>query len=344
VRRRSVLLAAVLTAAFLCPGPAAAADRGDQWRALAVEALAAFEASDNVGDGGTGNLKVMSYGLAFEASGRLRGFDDVRSQRYLAKVLSMKNPDGGYGLPFAYDLLGDGTVNPATTTYTVTLADHVGSPLLLGYLAGAVPKAEVQSIVNLIMSTPRIDTAQGQCIAYSRNPNDSVNYACVHNVNAGAARFLLEANSAGIGRAGLAALAEGVLRRETYAYLPASRNWRYADTQAMSDVDHQSYEAYSMYYLAPQLGSNVAYSLMNTDYSTSVSLQQSAVVHARLTALPPGIGNIAPSPGASDRWCVMGDRWLPEVDAYIDALPSVESAAQIAQLTAKAADACEETP
>jgi hypothetical protein len=340
VVRRSLLAAAVLTAAFLWPQTAVAAVRGDQWRTLAVQALAAFEAGDSVADGGAGNLKVMSYGLAYEASGRLRGFDDVRSQRYLAKVLSMKNPDGGYGLPFAYDLLGDGTVNPATTTYTVTLADHVGSPLLAGYLAGAVPRAEVQSIVNLIMSTPRIDTAQGQCIAYSRHPNDSVNYACVHNVNAGAAHFLLRANSAGIGRSGLATLAEGVLRRETYAYLPASRNWRYADTQAMSDADHQSYEAYSMYFLAPQLGSNIAYSMMNTDYSTSVSLQQSAVIHARLTALPPGIGNIPPAPTAEDRWCVMGDRWLPEVGDYIAALPSVDSAAQIAQLTARAADAC----
>lgn len=332
--------AAVLTAAFLWPPAAASADRADEWRALAVTALNTFEATDNVGDGGTGSLKVMSYGLAYEASGRLRGFDDVRTQRYLAKILSMKNPDGGYGLPFAYDVLGDGTVNPATTTYTVTLADHVGAPLLEGYRRGAVAKAEVQSIVNLIMSTPRIDTAFGQCVAYSRHPNDSVAYACVHNVNAGAARFLLEANSMGVGKAGLATLVEGVTRRETYAYLPASKNWRYADTQVMSDPDHQSYEAWSMYFLAPPVGEQVAWYMMNTDFMPSAGLQQSAVIHARLTALPAGLGNIPPSPTGVDRWCILGDLWLPEVGAYVASLTNTDGAAQIAQLAAKAADAC----
>lgn len=332
--------AAVLTAAFLWAPTAASADRADEWRALAVTALDAFEATDDVGDGGTGTLKVASYGFAYEASGRLRGYDDVRTVRYLTKILSMKNPDGGYGLLTGYDLLGDGTTNPASTTYTVTLADHVGSPLLHGYLHGAVPKAEIQSIVNLIMTTPRIDTAYGQCIAYSRHANDSVAYACVHNVNAGAARFLLEANSAGVGKSGLATLVEGVTRRETYAYLPASKNWRYADTQVMSDPDHQSYEAWSMYYLTPPVGEQVAWSMMNTDFMPSSGLQQSAVVHARLTALPPGIGNIPPSPTSTDRWCVLGDLWLPEVGAYINALPDVGAAAQIAQLTARAADAC----
>jgi hypothetical protein len=344
VIRRAALLAAVLTAAFLCPPPATAADRGDEWRALATRALATFERTDNVGDGGTGGQKVMSYGLAYEASGRLRGFDDVRTRRYLVKILSMKNPDGGYGLPFAYDVLGDGTVNPATTTYTVTLADHVGSPLLAGYLAGAVPRAEVQNIVNLIMSTPRIDTDRGQCIAYSRHPNDSVPYACVHNVSAGAARFLLEAQSAGIGRSGLAALVEGVTRRETYAYLPASKNWRYADTQVMSDPDHQSYEAWSMYFLAPPVANNVVYYLMNTSFAAEWGAQQSSVIHARLTALPPALGGIAAPAASADRWCVLGDRWLPEVEAYVGALPNIDAAAQIAQLTAKAADACGPAP
>ena len=339
--RARILTALLLVAALLYPTPAAAADRADRWRALAVQALDAFEASDGGGDGGTGSLKVMSYGLAYEASGRTRGWTDVRTTRYLAKILSMKNPDGGYGLPFAYDVLGDGTINPATSTYTVTMADHVGSPLLEGYKHGAVPRAEVQSIVNLIMSTPRIDTAQGQCVAYSRHANDSVPYACVHNVNAGAARFLLEANSAGVGKSGLALLVEGVMRREVSAYLPASKNWHYADTPLMTDQAHRGYEVYSIYYLAPPLGSNLAWYMMNTDYTPTVGLAQSVNVHARLTALPAGIGNIPPSPTGINRWCALGDRWLTEVGTFIAALPDPGAGAQMAQLAAKAADACE---
>lgn len=339
--RALVLVAAVLAAVFPYP-PAAVAARADQWRALAVEALERFETTDDVGDEGDagGDLKVMTYGLAFEASGRLRGFADPRTLRYRDKVLSMKNPDGGYGLPFAYDVLGDGTVNPATTTYTVTLADHVGEPFLLGFQRGAVPRAELQNIVNLIFSTGRINTAQGACIAYSRSANDLAPYACIHNVNSGAGLFLMRASAAGVGRTGLAALVADITRREVYSYVPAAGNWHYADTTMFNDPDHLSYIAWSMYELAPVLGSNVAYAMAHTDYRPGDGLHQSAVVHARLAGLPATIGHIPAAAGSEARFCEYGDRWLPEVAEYVDTADP-GGAAQIAQLTARTADACD---
>lgn len=329
VKRGLAVVVLLLSLAGATPTAARAADRADEWRAQASWALTIFDEAD------TGNERTSAYGLAYEASGRLRGWNDARTVALLNKILLQKKPDGGYGLNFAFDVLSDGTVNPASTTYTVTLADHVGSSLLEGYRNGAVPRGEIQNIVNLLMSTPRIDTAAGQCIAYSRHPNDTVPYACVHNVSAGAARFLMEANAAGVGRSGLAALVEGVTRREVAAFDAAARNWHYADTRLMSDPDHTSYQAWSMYTLAPQLGTNIAYSMINTDYRASEGLQPSSVIHARLTALP------ASSTLGPRDWCAMGDQWISEVEEYVKPGMGAASASQIAQLAAKAADACE---
>jgi hypothetical protein len=332
----SAFAAAVLTAAFLCPPTAARADRGDQWHAIATTALTKFEARDNVGDlgNGGGTLRTSAYGWAAEASGRLRGWNDARTKRYLTKVLSQKNPDGGYGIGYAYDALGDGTINPATTTYTVTVTHHVGEAFLEAYRAGVLPDAELRSLVTLVMTTTRIDRAEGQCVAYSRHPNDAAVYACVHNVNAGAGMFLLKANALGVGRSGQAALIEGITRRETWAYLADQKTWRYMDTRALSDADHVSYSAESMLYLAPQLGSNLVYQMMTTAYADNA---KAPVVHMRLTGVPNGIGLL---PAAPSRWCALGDRWLAEAETYVAGLTDANDLAQAAQLAARASGAC----
>lgn len=330
------LLVAVLVLLPLSASAQMKQTRAEEWRAIAVSALDEFKQRDD------GALRVNSYAWALEAEWRLNGFDSQYGQTLLAKVLSMKNPDGGYGLPFAYDKFNDGTVNPETTTYTVTLAGHVGPVLLLGYEHGVVPHDEVWTIVNLLVRyTPHIDTAAGMCLAYSRSSNDSKPGMCTHNVNAGAAAFLLDANAHGVGRSGLAALVEGILRREVSAYTigPVSPEgyidwWRYSDAEGWQDPDHNSYTVESMFSLAPQIGQNAGVNMMIKPWP----LITAGLIHSRLAALPviPGFSN----------WCVLGDQWIPEVQQFVidtnnlDNLNAANRQAQIAQAAARVSDNC----
>jgi hypothetical protein len=242
----------------------------------------------------------------------------------------LQNPDGGYGLNYAWDALSDGTVNPAATTYTVTLAGHVGMPLLEGYRAGAVPPELVQQIVDLVVATPRIDTADGICLAYSHHANDSGPGNCVHNINAGAAAFLLEAQAAGFAISDGANgdnLIAGITRREVAAYLPAERSWPYRDNRNdLQDTDHNSYSAESMYYLAPAIGRQVAYHHMKLELADN---PMAPIAHLRLTSLPYRSGG--------PNWCKLGERWLGEAREFAsvgDRLP------QVAYYAARNAEVC----
>lgn len=355
-RTVSLLAAAVLTAAFLCAPPASAdatPGRAQQWRQLAVEALTRFETYDHVATGGapsTGGCgpaypgvgqRVAAYAWAAEASGRLRGWNDPRTQAYLDKMLSMKNPDGTYGLPCDYDQFNDGTVNPKTTGYTVTMAGHVGATELEAYKATHDPVigADLHNLVLKIRATPQINTAAGTCLAYTAAAVDQKPAYCVHNVNAGAAYFLLRANEAGQGASGIAAIAANVTRRETAAYSIYSNEWPYADNGRVSDPDHTAYEVESMYFLAPQLAGNIGVAMMN---ETPTPVQGGDwMAHLRLTALPAPIGGIVT--GSPDRWCDLGEKYIAEARAGEQALTGAANAtgmAQAAQVLAKTADAC----
>jgi hypothetical protein len=351
-RLSAVLFAAVLTAVFLCPLRATADDpptRSQQWRALAVQALARFRADDD------GAQRTNTYAWAAEAELRLNG-DTPYLRQLLNKIYSQRKPDGGWGLNFAHDKFDNGTINDINTTYTVTLAGHVGPPFLLAYQRGidviTAPdgstwsiKAQLKVIVNLLMTTPRIDTAQGQCLAYSRNPNDNVPYGCVHNASAGAARFLFDVNAAGIGKSGLAALVEGITRREAYAYVvsglscggqPRTNWYRYMDTPSCNDADHNSYNAESMYFLAPPIGQNMAWMHMTNSFSDNTN---APVAHFRLAALPPIPGRIDAATGLAT-WCILGDQWLTESQQFLASSTDLQRVTQVAQGAARVADNC----
>jgi hypothetical protein len=348
----SILCAAVITAAFLF-APSASADpvptRSERWRAIAVQALATFEAVDHTAIGGPGSTqpcgtvtaapqRASTYSWAGEAAGRLRGWDDPTTTAYLNKIRSMKNPDGGWGLPCAYDQLGDGTVNPITTTYSVTLAGHVGATFLEGYKHGVVSFTELRAIVVMLKNFPQINTAQGTCVAYSNATGDRAPGTCVHNSNAGVAAFLLDANAAGVGTAGIAQLAEDVTRREVYAYRPATRDWPYSELRtADTDPDHTSYSVWGMYQLAPQLASNAAYVMMHTPTFTPPR-PTDALVYMRLAWLPSEIAGVAVGP--ANRWCVMADPYFTNVETYLAGNTNLLQIAQVAQMAAKTADVC----
>lgn len=310
-------------------------DRQAEWSALAERAIAKFAAVDHGGE------QAFGYAYTLGAIAKLHGWDDPRVITYLTKLYSLANPDGGYGLGFAYDQNGDGSVNPATTSYTVTMAGHVGPVLLEGYQAGAVPLDKVKILVQLIMSTGRIDRSTGRCIAYSRAAADAVEPHCVHNVSAGAGAFLAAALAAGVGVSGQARMILEITRREVYSYDPNLMWWHYRDTPSWNDVDHNSYDAESMYELAPWIGREAAWNHMTRSSFPEipgVDTDADPIAHMRLTSLPA-------RPGAPD-WCALGDQWIGEANAFLDDPAPVVGGfagtrpAQVAYYAAKAAQAC----
>jgi hypothetical protein len=167
----------------------------------------------------------------------------------VAAVAATTEPDGGYGLAQPWDAYQDGTVNPATTSYTATTAGHVGPVLLAGYLAGAVPAQLVNRAIDSILGLPR--SYGGTCIPYSNSPYD-LGQRCVWNVHFGAAAFVLAASRAtGWRRADADALVRAALTwLPRLPQNPVTGYWAYSSAGgAAQDIGHQLWTATSIDYL-----------------------------------------------------------------------------------------------
>jgi hypothetical protein len=334
-----VAAAAALAAAFLCLSapPAHASARGDWWRGQAVTALTRFIAAD----AGTGDS--FTYGMATGAAGYLYGWTDTRTVHLLAELRGTKLAGGSYGLGRPYDAFADGTINPADTAYAVTLAGHVGPTLLAGYKAGAVPKAEVQAVVNQLVAMPRVPVDRGQCVAYSDDPNDDppLNPAypigCAHNVNAGTGWFLSDANAAGFGATGMQKLITDITLAEIVAFREADNTWPYIDDGPFLDADHDSYEAESMYRLAYWIGRESTFRWMANPPPPGEA--KGPIIHTRLAGSPGGNGSFSRTDPGVVLWCQMADRWQDEQAEY-QATQTGASLAQFAYYAARASKNC----
>lgn len=289
--------AVAITAAVAVPGPAAASDRSDAWASRARMAITQFR--DN------GAQRAYTYAAMAEAYGRLTGWGSDKTAGYLATVYALQQTDGGWGIGEAYDAFGDGSVNPADTTYTVTLADHIGPALLAGYQAGVVPRARVQQIVDQLVALPRIPVTVGQCVAYSDQPADGKAGMCVHNVNAGVGSYLQRAAAAEITAPGVPQLVADITAQEQAAYQQAPVSWWPYSTggPALQDADHEAYSAQSMALLSPAVGREAGMTVMATAFPDEPDT--APLAHMRLTSTP--------GPG----WCEAGDRWLREAYDYV---------------------------
>jgi hypothetical protein len=142
---------------------------------------------------------AYSYSYQTMLSAKYYGWSDSRTQVALQKVYAQKKADGGYGKAIAWDANQDGSVNPASTSYTVTTTDHVGRTLLAGWKDGFVPISYVIGTVDSLLATPVENTPNGYCMAYSRAVADKVsNVGCVVNVSLGAAAYLQSVLNAGV--------------------------------------------------------------------------------------------------------------------------------------------------
>ncbi len=306
-------------------------ERSEAWETLARRAVSLWQAlpiaSQNT---------AFSLGYMIQARAWLDGWGNPDTDGYLARLYGLANPDGGYGLNRIYDAHGNGTNNPANTTYLVTITDHVGTTFINGYLAGKVAASRVQRFVDLIGTAPRIDNADGRMVAYSMNAQDAQVGLGVHNVNAGCGAFLMRAGAAGFAVPWY--LVQGIIKRSMAAYNASGRFWPYRDNMAPAaqDNDHNSYTAESMYELAPAVGYSAAYKAMVTPPDGHPN---TPITYARLTGLP-SMPTARSAYGTTTIWCELGDQWIPTVDAWATANDDQPNRlAQVAYYGARAARA-----
>lgn len=292
------------------------------WLGRAHTARDAFEAL-------SGTPSAMARAYMASTCAALDGWASPAVAAHLAGLRLLQNPDGGYGLNATADAFQDSTTNPATTTYTVTMAHHVGPVLLDAYLATTplgtlVPFVEVQQQVALVAGAWQHVTTAGKCLAYSRSGNDYGGTAPrstyqVHNVNATAAAFLQRARSCNppFGVSGMATLIVDMVRHLTAAYKPAWSGWPYmaGTSTVVQDRDHQSATAEGAYAVAYPLGRECAYMLMTTTGAGALD----PLAHMRLVSLPPGPGSMSAAEPDQTQWLVLGDNWLTEFDGFVTA-------------------------
>lgn len=325
ITRAFIAIAAIAVGVVIASPAASASPSGDAWQLRASAAMTKFKTLD------TGTEGVMAYAYMAEASGRTNGWSHADTTAYLAKVYAMQNASGGWGLTYAYDAFNDGSVNPADTTYTVTMADHVGLPLLEGFNAGVVPQSYIQGLVNKLMAMPRVPVTTGTCIAYSNQSSDAANpNYCVHNVNAGAAYFLNKASAAGVTATGLSDLVKNITLHEASTYNTTTKQWPYLGlTGPNQDFDHGGYSAQAMYSLRKiaqllpttyrttgmHAGEDSSELLMMTNNTETLA----PLAHMRLTSNIGGISRWNETTQAYDliTWCALGAAWTAQADAFI---------------------------
>jgi hypothetical protein len=280
------------------------ANVGEQWGTFADAQITRALANDP-----GANRPYADVSLAYAISKRAAlGWDDPAARHYLNAALSQPTP---YGVGYSWDAFGDHTMNPANTTYSVTLV-QVGEVVLDAYQHGAAAYTDVTDIERLIVSQPRITskTPGGLMIAYSNSPNDVKPGYGVHNVNQAVGLFLREVQQAGIlwSDAQVKSWIAKIYVTERAAYQPKVLGWAYRDggSQALQDAGHNGVGAiYGMTFNPSSIGLPMIEHAMTTDYGYA----QGGALHATLAA-----------------WdCSASRRWFPEWGQVVSSLAPVIS-------------------
>lgn len=293
------------------------------WGSRAAEALAAWHAVDAK----TPSKSVLGISYAGIAEATLNGWDAPEVTTLLNRVMALRNPDGGWGLNYAWDAFSDGSVNPATTSYTVTMADHVGPFLLGAYQHGLIGVEPLTTIGKIIVGIPRWSLYGGACVPYSTTAADRAKPTyCVHNVNAAVDLFLTQLWNAGIGISGATSVRALVTKAEVAAYSFKFGSWPYsqANTAVAEDHDHESLNVEAMLTEAPSLGYFPQVAIMINSFPTDAN---SRLAHFRL---------------ASTR-CVSANQWFGEFDGWLATPPASPDIrlAQMARWASRTAAVCE---
>lgn len=240
--------------AGVLPGPVHARPKspGTAWAQRADQAITQALAAD------PGTASPFQAAWLASAIAHRKGWGDPDALRYLQLAEGQQQPKGGYGLPYPWDAFADGSVNPASTTYTVSLY-QVGDVMLEAYKAGVVPESAVASILDALFAQPRIRTSAGWAVAYSNAPGDVKAGYVTHNVNAAAALLAWKVTKAGIyghhTPAVCAQLVRMLVAEEEATYVASSHDWRYADYRTRAnDAVHNAVDIGAMMELSPVIG------------------------------------------------------------------------------------------
>lgn len=222
------------------------------WKERAEHALRIFE--DRAGR----DEPATALAFATGARAALRGWDDSGVVDYIRQLLATRNPDGGFGLGWAYDAFNTGETNAPDTTYTVTTAAHVGRVLLEGAAHGAVDSVEVERLVEVVLAIPLVAGVwPGACIGYSTYERDAE--TCVHNVNASVALFLLRAAPLISRRDTAIDLALRLAQHEIASYRVDEGSWHYMGTAGRpNDMNHEAACIEAALAFAPPIGADAA--------------------------------------------------------------------------------------
>lgn len=252
----------------------------------------------------------LAQGLATRSAD---GWSDPQALQYLDKVVAAQHSDGGFGIGYAWDAYSDGTENPADTAYTVTMATHVGDLMMSAYPEGLIEHGAMQQMIDKLESIPAT-AGQPDCMAYSDNPNDHFAGACIHNVNAAAAVFLLKASDLGFD------VDEERAARMLMSEVAALKGgqWLYQTGNPLkpNDPDHGAYQLKSVNEILPELTQPIISDQMSRPLGT-----RSAEAHTVLAQLA----------------CADSMQWLAEHDAR--AVRFADNADRMAYLGWEAANA-----
>lgn len=171
-------------------------------------------------------------------------------------LLDVRKPDGGWGIESAWDAFSDGTVNPESTTYTVSTAGHAGPALLAAWQNKLVTDEELRAAVDSLLSTPRVSVAGGTCLAYSKSGSD---LPCVPNVNLGAGAWLKQVREVtGWSIPLLDDIVAQITAADRYLFNADTGYWGYSDLPFQlgkpQDAPHQGYTLQSALILEPEFG------------------------------------------------------------------------------------------
>lgn len=303
--------------------------RSAAWADITAAAITGFEAADN------DDQTPHAYACICSAIGRRYGWTDPRVAGYQAKLYERRNPDGGWGLNYPFTSPG-ASLNPANTTYTITLADNVGLTLVDLFRRGLIPFDDIHDVASLLMTVQSYLFGSGRGLAYalvSTNDINATNNRNVHNVNSMAAWFLLQAQNFGFTANGLNLRVVDIARLESYSWTRNTRWWPYRGNLSASDTDHTAVQAWALYpSMVGEMARETAYKVM-TDPNTTDE-PAATIARARLTNLPgrPGSWSTV-EPGVS-MFAVLGDNWLNDCVSFTLDPPTTRGLAQMAYWSA----------
>jgi hypothetical protein len=322
LKRRYIAATVALAAGILAVSTTATAQATGTWKDRAAAALTEWHKLDDAKPSAASAFSLSYAGLA-EAT--LNGWSDPAVQTLLDRTMALRNPDGGWGLNATTNALDHAHVRAADTTFTVTLADHVGPFLLGAYQHGLIGVEPLQTIGSLLVHMKRWTWYGGVCLAYSESPYDQVNpNECVHNANAAAGLFLTQLSQAGIGIPGASSVRALILKCEIGTFTFANKNWKYSEIYGtLQDLDHAALNTEHLLAEAPTIGYVPMVQIMQNASTNPVD----RLAHFRLGSF----------------YCAAANQWFGEFDDWLTTPPADASTrlAQMARWGARDYQVCE---